>query len=81
MALVHFWKDGKVISLAPNFGNVYTTRSAVQDQMTDYFCYDANGEDDFLRYGMYESKRSGNWRSHDINTFPAEFRLWLLVLT
>lgn len=81
MSAIYFWKKGKV-EVAHPLG-VYTTTDALKDGRTGLPCVDTKFNRPDQRYGVYAQEEGGeffNWEPLPINTFPAEFRLQLLLL-
>lgn len=81
MSAVYFWREGKVETVHPR--NNYTTRDATEDGKVNLPCVDTNFEGATGRYGMYVREEWAGftkWVPKDISTFPAEFRLQLLLL-
>lgn len=69
----YFWKDNKVIQIAHA---VYAAEASSRN-LNDCFSVDTFANNPILRYGKF--LKSSGWVSYPIETFPKEFRAWLLI--
>lgn len=75
MQAAYFWSEGEpvVTYLAPNLDNVK------KQGLLNCLCVDRFRTDDDDVYGVFI--KNDGWNHRPFNTFPNEFRAWLLINT
>lgn len=74
MSACYFWKDGEVTTVKKEVMQLY----AEKHNLLHFYCVDTfQTGDDKGTYGMFVLNRG--WVHLPINTFPKEFRAWLLI--
>lgn len=73
MSACYFWKDGEVITV----NSIVGMSSAKSRGLLDLYCVDNFEDTNQGKFGMFTSRSA--WRYHPLDTFPKEFRAWLLI--
>lgn len=75
MSATYFWKDGEVITV----NNTVMAWDAEKGNLENLYCVDTFSRDYAMRYGKFMPKEA--WKHFPLDSFPKEFRAWLLINT
>ena len=73
MSANYFWKDNKVIQINHE---VYAAEADLR-KLYDCPSVDTFADNSSMRYGKF--LKSGGWMPYPLDSFPKEFRAWLLI--